>query len=182
MPVKTYLLFFFLLIPCLLQGQIKTEKSRSVALSLLGAEYNQELPLNDRFTVNLHGGLSGELGYYAVKIGSWYDDDGWIYSLRGVVGADFRYYYNLNKRAKKGKSTFRNSGNFWAVDLRYLTPAFAYEGIDNAYMLIATPYWGIRRVYKSNLYYELNLGLNVGVIGDEWGVGGASSVKFGYTF
>lgn len=173
---------YLLLIPLCVWGQVQTEKSQSVTLNLLGLQYNYEQPLNQKFTVTGHAGLIGELGYYAFKLGSWYEDDGWIYSLRGMVGADFRYYYNLDKRDRKGKSTFRNTGNFWAVDISYLTPAIVAENIGSSYMILATPYWGIRRVYKNNWLFELNLGLRFGVNDGEWGFGSLSYFKVGYSF
>lgn len=178
---RTHLLFLFLFSLISSYGQT-TQKSQSVGFKLLGLEYYYEQPLNEKFTVNLHGGLAGELGYYRFSFGSWYEDEGWMYSLRGVVGADFRYYYNLAKRDRKGKSTYRNSGNFWAVDIKYLTPALVAEHFGSEYMILASPYWGIRRVYKSNLFYELNLGLNIGTLGGEWGLGGLYNIKVGYTF
>ena len=163
-------------------GQVTTQKNQSVTLNLLGLHYNYEFPLNHKFTLNTHAGLAGELGYSNVRIGSWYEDDGWMYSLRGMIGADFRYYYNLNKRNLKGKSTDRNSGNFWAVDLSYLTPAFVAENFSASYMILATPYWGIRRVYKSNWLFELNLGLRFGLQGGDWGIGTLTNFKVGYSF
>ncbi len=179
---KTIILFCLLCLPTLLTAQGRTTKSQSLSLNLLGIHYNYEQPLNEKITVNFHAGLAGELGYSSLKIGSWYEDEGWMYSLRGAVGADFRYYYNLKKREKQGKSTRSNSGNFWAVDLQYYSPAIIADRINTDYLILATPYWGIRRVYSNNLLFEFNLGLNVGRIGSEWGTGLLTNIKFGYSF
>ncbi|MDL2265082.1 hypothetical protein LJC57_05980 [Parabacteroides sp. OttesenSCG-928-G07] len=179
---KSIILFCLLCLPTLLAAQGRTTKSQSVSLNLLGIHYNYEQPLNEKFTVNFHAGLAGELGYSSLKIGSWYEDEGWMYSLRGAVGADFRYYYNLKKREKLGKSTRSNSGNFWAVDLQYYSPAIIADRMNTDYLILATPYWGIRRVYSNNLLFEFNLGLNVGRIGSEWGTGLLTNIKFGYSF
>lgn len=179
---KQIVLIFLLLLSTIAYGQSRTEKSQSISLNLLGLEYNYEQPLSEKWTVNFHGGLAGELGYSSLKIGSWYEDSGWMYSLRGIVGADFRYYYNLANREAKGKNTRANTGNFWAVDIRYLTTAIVAERISDNYMILASPYWGIRRVYSSNWMFELNLGLNVGVNGGEWGMGILTNIKWGYCF
>lgn len=181
--MKIIALFFFLFTPVYLWSQAVTEKNQSVSADILGIKYNYELPLNDKFTVNLYGGLKGEIGYFAFKIGNW-QEEYWLYSIRGEAGADFRYYYNLAKRSMKGKNTRKNTSNFWAINVSYLTPPAisSPKWILPSSILMASPYWGIRRVYKSNLFFELHLGLSVGVHQGKVGFAELSNIKFGYVF
>jgi len=179
--MKRHLLLFFLIGSVYAFGQGRTEESQSVNLEILGLQYNYEKPLSEKFTVNYHGGLAGALGYSYASYG-WYEEEKWRYSMRGVVGADFRFYYNLAKREAKGKSTRRNSGNFWAVDLQYYSPTIINKGFNDSYIVFATPYWGIRRVYSNHWLFELNLGYAVGFDRHDFVGGVVTNIKFGYSF
>lgn len=164
----------------------QTKTTQSLNLDLLGLQYNYEKPLSKSFTINYHGGLTGSLGYSSTTI-NWdedgkYSTDDWIYSVRGVVGTDFRYYYNLASREAKGKNTRKNSANFLALDVQYITPAIISHRENKEYMTLLTPYWGLKRVFKNNILLELNLGYNVGVQGGAWGGSPKIDLKVGYTF
>ncbi|MDR2968877.1 MAG: hypothetical protein LBV32_04640 [Tannerellaceae bacterium] len=174
---------FLIFIPVCLWGQAVTEKNQSVSIEMLGIEYSNELPLSDKHTVRLHGGLVGGYLFYEINIGDWYNNNGVLYSLNGKFGADFRYYYNLSKREMKGKSTFRNTGNFWAADVSYYTPSImSSKHTATSHIVALSPYWGIRRVYKSNLFFELNLGITILTHEGMFGGTPLTGLKFGYVF
>lgn len=130
----------------------QTETTQSLNLDLLGLQYNYEKPLSKTITINYHGGFTGSLGYSSTTI-NWGDDgkyssDDWLYSVRGVVGTDFRYYYNLASRETKGKNTRKNSANFLALDIQYITPAIISHGVNKEYIALLTPYWGLKESIK----------------------------------
>lgn len=181
MRILTSLILLFM--PVYLWGQAVTEKNQSVSIGFSGIDYSYEHPLNDKHTVRLHAGLEGTLGYYELNIGDYWHNEDWIYAVNAEFGADFRYYYNLSKREMKGKSTYRNTGNFWAVDISYRTPSIvASKDIAVSHIVSLSPYWGIRRVYKSNLFFELNLGITALTHRGRFGCFPFADFKLGYVF
>lgn len=165
----------------------RTQKVQSAHLNLLGLHYNYTIPVGKRWTLTPHAGLSGELGWSSTNFWSWEEDgsrDGdWFYTLRGNVGLDVRYYYNLTRRLEQGRVTACNSGNFFAVDFQYMTPAFLKHNMGGEYLVVAYPCWGIRRVYQAKYLIEVTAGALTGVQGDEWGIKGPKfDLKIGFVF
>lgn len=80
-----------------------------------------------------------------------------------------RYYYNLEKRASKGKQTAGNSGNFIALNLGYV-PGLAIQSsnaeIDPSLHIIPT--WGIRRNIGTSFNYEIAFGIGYGATFEEY--------------
>lgn len=83
------------------------------------------------------------------------------WSFYPVITEQFRHYYNLEKRASKGKVTAHNSGGFVALHANYNFKAISTnEDLSSSEIsLTIAPVWGFERTYKSNF----NLGLNMGV-------------------
>jgi hypothetical protein len=82
-------------------------------------------------------------------------------SLVPYISEQFRHYYNLEKRAVKGKVTAKNSGGYVAITANY-----NFESIKSNDSFSTTtpsltvgPVWGFERTYKRNF----NLGLNMGL-------------------
>lgn len=78
-----------------------------------------------------------------------------------TINEQFRHYYNLEKRANKGKVTAHNSGGFVAMTTTYF---FESTTTNNSFSktipsFTVGPVWGFERTYKGNF----NLGLNLGV-------------------
>lgn len=78
-----------------------------------------------------------------------------------TINEQFRHYFNLNKRALKGKRTAHNSGNFVALNLIYNFREISTNKklTNDVSSLTIAPVWGLQRTYKRNF----NLGLNLGV-------------------
>lgn len=79
------------------------------------------------------------------------------------VNEQFRHYYNLEKRAAKGKRTARNSGNYLAVNAIY---NFESISTNDDYREAAPSFtvgvlWGLQRTYKGRFNLEFNIGPGV---------------------
>jgi len=79
------------------------------------------------------------------------------------INEQFRHYYNLEKRATKGKRTARNSGNFLALNAIYNFESIStnddYREAVPSFTLGAL--WGLQRTYKGRFNLEFNIGPGV---------------------
>ena len=80
-----------------------------------------------------------------------------------AINEQFRHYYNLEKRANKGKRTAYNSGNFIALSATYNFQSISTNEKYAEYCPSFTiaPVWGFQRTYKRKFNLELNLGAGV---------------------
>ncbi|SHM92032.1 DUF3575 domain-containing protein [Flavobacterium chilense] len=79
------------------------------------------------------------------------------------INEQFRHYYNLEKRAAKGKKTERNSGNYFAGNAVYTFESIStnrdYREAVPSFTLAAL--WGLQRTYKGRFNLEFNIGPGV---------------------
>ena len=130
------------------QSKVSVEKNQFKANVLLpGLVY--EYGFNARNT--LYSNVSSGIGYSSSSSWEFYPS----------INEQFRHYYNLDKRALKGKRTACNSGDFVALNAIYNFKAILTNKdlSEDASSLIIAPVWGFQRTYKGNF----NLGLNGGV-------------------
>lgn len=109
-----------------------------------------------------HVALRSEIGFNA---GMW---GGFIYPKTGYVLIPTitlapRFYYNLQKRVKKGKSIANNSGNFISLRSTFMPNWFVISNYNqqdfNLFNSISlVPTWGIRRHIGKHINYEAGLG------------------------
>lgn len=90
---------------------------------------------------------------------NYYGGSSWF--LFPAINEQFRHYYNLDKRALKGKRTAHNSGNFVALNAIY---NFKPISLNNDFCekipsITIASVWGFQRTYKG----KFNLGLDLGV-------------------
>ncbi|TDE05645.1 hypothetical protein [Flavobacterium hiemivividum] len=151
---KKFLLFSILLAFTTLQAQdnAAVEKSQfKINVLVPGIVY--EHGFSDKNT--LYSEVSLGFGYRSHSfIGSTWD-------FYPVINEQFRHYYNLEKRAAKGKVTAHNSGGFVAFTAAYF---FESSTTNDSFAktipsLTVGPVWGFERTYKGNF----NLGLNLGI-------------------
>ncbi|WP_286434310.1 hypothetical protein [Myroides odoratimimus] len=81
----------------------KLEKRFEAGIHLLGVGVNYEYPIVDQLTV---------LGKVQYNVGFFGNSDYVDYIASLSLGVESRYYYNFNKRVRKGKNTKNNSANF----------------------------------------------------------------------
>ena len=98
-----------------------------------------------RYNLQLSGAF-GEIGYDAVGV----DDFG-----VGVT-VEPRYYTNLNRRQRLGKTTYGNSGDFVAIKFQ---ASVGKPGTTVDISLV--PEYGIRRVWGKHWFRELTAGAGV---------------------
>ncbi len=101
-------------------------------------------------------------------IGFGYHDSSYLdeseYGFYPQFEAQYRYFYNLNKRMQKGKKTSENSGNYIAAVgvVASGNPIIGDMQLNNDYSGFLGPAWGLQRIYNSNFKLNLTLGLGLG--------------------
>ena len=86
------------------------------------------------------------------------------------IEGQYRYYYNLNKRANKGKRTNYNSGNYISGVVFYQLENSILGNSRNNSVFVAGPLYGLHRTYKNGF----NWGFEAGLVG--------ASNSFGHHF
>ena len=121
----------------------------SVNILTPGLEY--EYGLTNSTTLDLRAG-SG----FAYRKGTF----GEGFGVYPVFGAQYRYYYNLNKRFEKGKNISNNSGNYIALSgtVQGGKPIVGDLEYSEGYFGVIGPVWGLQRYYGAGFKLDLNLG------------------------
>ena len=83
--------------------------------------------------------------------------------LKALPGAsiNYRYYYNLNKRAAKGKNTNNNSASYLSMDVASIFPKLSDKSNQYDYQLSITPNWGIQRNVAKTANGEFAIGPSI---------------------
>lgn len=125
----------------------------SVNILTPGLEY--EYGLTNSTTLDLRAG-SG----FAYREGAF----GKGFGVYPVFGAQYRYYYNLNKRLEKGKNISNNSGNYIALSgtVQSGKPIVGDLEYNEGYFGVIGPVWGLQRYYGAGFKLDLNLGAGYG--------------------
>ena len=158
---------------------MKTQFSLILAFLFLANSYSQEVPSVEKnlFKINFflpgvvyeHGFTAKNTLYSELSLGfgyqksSFYNESTWTFYPN--INEQFRHYYNLDKRAKKGKRTARNSGNFLALNAIYnfesisTNDDFSNEGAS----FTVAPVWGFQRTYNGGFNLGFNAGIGYGI-------------------
>lgn len=129
----------------------------NVQAGTFGAWVNGEWALSKHVALRAEVGL--DLWFYDTF---WTDESGSV--LAPSLNVEPRWYYNIEKRARKGKHTNNNSANFLGLAVRYYPDLFvigsAPDYIHIPDQMSFIPKWGMRRsIAQSNFNYELGLGI-----------------------
>ncbi|MCF6213517.1 MAG: hypothetical protein L3J45_05780 [Flavobacteriaceae bacterium] len=162
------------------QNKISVEKSiYGIQTGTLGFWFYNEAKLTNTIALRSEIGLDG--GFIA---GS---SVGFIYVLAPTITAEPRFYYNLKKRSKKGKSILKNSANFLALEFFYVPDLFVISNtrgsVTNSLSII--PKWGIKRTIGKHFTYELGLGIGYYIDLDDSRFNDTAAdlhLRIGYTF
>lgn len=123
-----------------------------IDLSFSGLGFAIETPISDRVLLEFAVGLGA--GYKVNEDFKYrmYFNDPAIYSS---VAA--KYYINKKTQVKKGTSERLNSGNFFALKSKYVTPTLRDSKTWDT-MLVAL-HWGLQRNIGKHFVYQLTLGI-----------------------
>ncbi|WP_199119715.1 hypothetical protein [Pedobacter sp. ASV28] len=161
-----------------------------IRLNLIGLGYEREQKIGKTTTFYVGAGLEGSFIYnYELQIQQTYSSNGSLnYTYTSKSNSEFkifpalntgiRYYYNFQRRIKKGKNTFNNAAGYIAFDMLGLFPT-KEEGID--YQINLGPMWGFQTNAGKKVNFELCLGPGFAITNKEtafYGVGG----KIGFSF
>jgi len=158
------------------QNKISVEKSiYGIQIGTLGFWFYNESKLTNTIA------LRSEIGLDAAAIN-------YFFALAPTINAEPRFYYNLKKRSKKGKSIFRNSANFLALEFFYVPDLFVISNRRNVSVtnsLSIIPKWGIKRTIGKHFTYELGLGIGYYIDLDDSRFNDTTAdlhLRIGYTF
>lgn len=162
-------------------------KSASVEKSIFGIQtgfFGAWIHNESRLTnaISLRSEIGLDLG---VKID--YNGIGTI--LIPAIRLEPRWYYNLEKRVKKGRKISNNSGNFLALNINYNPDWFYISNEDNLNVistLAFVPKWGIKRTLGNHFTYEAGIGIGTFIVLEDFDVDNNVAIdlhlRIGYTF
>lgn len=160
---KNYFLFFlfmvsFNIINAQEEAPVSVAKNQFKINPLLSPGFVYEHGFSAKNT--LYSEASLIVGY---RHNGYYNESTWYFIPR--ITEQFRHYYNLEKRAAKGKRTANNSGNFLALYTNYNFESISTNKWFNEYIpaFSAGPVWGIQRTYKGKFNLDLNIGAGINI-------------------
>lgn len=149
------LAFFCTTITGFAQASTTVEKSIwNAQTGILGIYINNESRLTGKLALRTEVGL--DAGFATNS-----NDTKW--GLMPAFNIEPRFYYNIEKRANKGRNTSGNAANYLALLVKYNPDWFLITGDDNVVnenMIAIVPKWGIRRnIGQSKFNYEAGIGI-----------------------
>lgn len=160
MKKNYFLLFLFTISFTAIQAQedapVSVAKHQFKINPLLSPGFVYEYGFSAKNT--LYSEASLLIGY---RSNSFYNESSWYFVPR--ITEQFRHYYNLEKRAQKGKRTAHNSGNYLALYANYDFESISTNKWFNEYVpaFSAGPIWGLQRTYKGKFNIDLNIGAGI---------------------
>ncbi|MDR1720639.1 MAG: hypothetical protein LBR67_11075 [Dysgonamonadaceae bacterium] len=168
-----------------LHAQVGTVENSlwSVQAGIFGVWINNESRLDDAFAIRSEIAFTGGYSYTSYS-GFDSDFEGESYAIVPLITAEPRWYYNIGRRAAKGKNTARNAADFLAIRTT-IAPGLMLVSKNAAVYksLSVIPVWGIRRNLSCHFNFELSGGLGyIYTKQNNNRLGWDFSVRFGYTF
>ncbi len=128
----------------------------SVQTGLVGIWINNEIKLSNQIA------LRSELGVEMVSSENIMTDEIKYFGVPSI-SLEPKWYYNLEKRARKGKNIKGNSANSFSLRLNYLSPNLFMiaepKNIIIADQINIIPKWTVRRLYGNHFILETGFGL-----------------------
>ncbi len=128
-------------------------------INLLSPSLEYEVGVGKNATIVM--GLGTALGAVSLP------NDEVKFGLFASVKTAYRYYYNFEKRAKKGKNTAGNSANYISLTSSGIKSDKSIVGdvrtVDD-YQIEIGPVWGFQRTYKSGFNLGLEMGLGYAIL------------------
>jgi len=179
---KIIYLFALLFVHDLFSQDESLDNQFKVEFNFISTGISYEMPINDSFLLDLSLGIGG--GY---RLNSGFTGE-WILNSppAGFGKAELKYYYNREKRVKKGKNNINNAGNYIAFQTKYNTERFSMPNDINIEplnkVLLNEIHWGLQRSLGGNWLFNFHLGLGFARDFDfsENSVYPALGIKFSY--
>ena len=153
-----------------------------VQIGLFGLDIYNETKIANNTTLRAEASL-----FPAIWGGDLYSKTG--FAFYPALTLQPKYYYNIEKRAEKGKNTKNNAGNYFGLQVRYIPNWFVISNSQNVALsnqINFIPTFGFRRNFAENFNYEFKAGLGYGTtFGEKFNESGAVldlSIKVGYDF
>lgn len=120
-------------------------------LGLLGPNLEYEAKLSDDFTLVSEAGITFTFGYGGNEVGTVFE-----YAL--ITKVSPRYYYNLGKRQRDGKSVHHYGGNYLSFTASAVLNSVlsSYDHEPNRYVF--GPTWGLQRNLGSGWFFNFEIG------------------------
>ena len=123
-------------------------------IGFLGLDFYNEARLTDKIA------LRSDINLSAMLWGGIYSGNGFV--IFPSLALHPKYYYNIDKRADKGKNTKNNSANYLGLQLLFVPDLFVISNysdvsVYNQLQIYAT--YGIRRNFGNKFNYEFSTGL-----------------------
>lgn len=137
------------------------EKSlASIDIGLLGSWLTYEKSIGNQLTINTQLGMEG--GFFG-------GTGDFNYIFTPTITVEPRFYYNFNKRVRKGKKTVNNSANYLTLSGTYVPGLFAItnEDVEANTQLNLVPMWGLRRTIGKRVNFEFAVGYGIAFIEQE---------------
>jgi hypothetical protein len=137
-------------------SQISVKKNQfKINLLLPGVAYEQGFGTKNTLYSELSFGFGFNENAYAGKNWAFYPN----------VNEQIRHYYNLEKRAGKGKITSCNSGNFYGLNAVYNFESINTNSGFNSSVPSVTiaPVWGFQRINNHNFNSSFNGGIGCNI-------------------
>lgn len=147
-----FLLLSFVAISSIQAQETPSVEKNQFKINVLLPGFVYEHGLSEKNT--LYSELSSGYGYTSNVFGE-------TFTFYPYIHEQFRHYYNLEKRANKGKVTSHNSGGFVAMAAFYNFRSISTnkDFLETNSSITLAPVWGFQRTYKGNFNLDLNMGL-----------------------
>ena len=139
-------------------------------LGFQGIGISYEPKLFGNFTIDFGSGVGGGYDIYAA------DDEGpsiltnYEYSFEKpalYLSLAPKYFYNIQRRADKGKNTELNSANYLGIRVKYVTPLSQFDPYHPiTATLLTNIHWGIQRTIGGHWLFNFQAGPGYAVTKD----------------
>lgn len=130
----------------------KAVSNHSFSVQIVGIEYGYEQKLGGSFSMVFRAGMVPSGLYY---FGNYHKTEFTFTSSLGI-NIEPRFYTNFGRRARLGKSTFKNSADFVAIKIQ--------GALSGPFDFSITPMYGIRRVWGKHWFGEFSVGGRIGIM------------------
>lgn len=136
-----------------------------------GFGFAYEAKLGKKFSIDLSTGLSGRYEIYNNTF-AYIFANGRSALPAVYISANPRFYYNIKRRAEKGKITENNSANYFGARIK-VVPHLALPNPG----ALANVHWGIQRSFGKNYKWIFNTHAGFGYAGNI-GYGGSEGMVY----